>query len=176
VAVATARAGNVIGGGDWSLDRLLPDCLAALSEGRAIQIRNPNATRPWQHVLEPLSGYLILAERLYASLGGNAPDVAEPWNFAPDGHDVRPVSAVADRIVALWGGDARWERSGEAGPHEAGLLALDASKARARLGWRPRLNLDEALAWTVDWHRRFGRGEDARQLVVEQIKTYEARV
>jgi CDP-glucose 4,6-dehydratase len=176
VGVATARAGNVIGGGDWSLDRLLPDCLAALARSEPIKIRNPDATRPWQHVLEPLSGYLVLAERLHGSVAENGPDVAEPWNFGPDGHDVRPVSAVADRIVALWGGDARWERSGEVGPHEAGLLALDASKARARLGWRPRLQLDEALAWTVDWHRRYQRGEDARALVLEQVQAYEARL
>jgi CDP-glucose 4,6-dehydratase len=172
VAVATARAGNVIGGGDWSADRLLPDCVAALTRGEPILIRNPHATRPWQHVLEPLSGYLILAERLFGAGGG---DVAEAWNFGPDMADVQPVSTLADDLVALWGGDATWTRTDVAGPHEAGLLAVDASKARARLGWRPRLTLRDALGWTVDWHRRHGSGEDARRLVLAQISEYEAR-
>lgn len=175
VAVATARAGNVIGGGDWSLDRLVPDCIAAMTRGVPVVVRNPDATRPWQHVLEPLSGYLVLAERLHACARNGGPDVAEAWNFGPEPSDVRPVATLADRLVALWGDGARWVCSGDGGPHEAGLLALDASKARARLGWRPRLGLDEALAWTVDWHRRRSTGEDARDLVLEQIRAYESR-
>lgn len=175
VAVATARAGNVIGGGDWSLDRLVPDCIAAMARGVPVVVRNPDATRPWQHVLEPLSGYLVLAERLHACARNGGPDVAEAWNFGPEPSDVRPVATLADRLVALWGDGARWVCSGDGGPHEAGLLALDASKARARLGWRPRLGLDEALAWTVDWHRRRSTGEDARDLVLEQIRAYESR-
>lgn len=175
VAVATARAGNVIGGGDWSRDRLLPDCIAALGDDRPIVIRNPVSTRPWQHVLEPLSGYLVLAERLFASAHGTGSDVSEAWNFGPDMADVQPVSVLADEVVRLWGGSARWEPSEASGLHEAGLLAVDASKARARLGWRPRLPLADALAWTVDWHRRHLAGEDARTLVLDQIAAYEAR-
>lgn len=173
VAVATARAGNVIGGGDWSADRLVPDCLAAMARGDTVRIRNPQATRPWQHVLEPLSGYLVLAERLHAQATGQAPDVAEAWNFGPDMADVQPVSVLAERLAALWGEGAAWAATPDAGPHEAGLLAVDAAKARARLGWRPRLGLETALAWTVDWHKRQGAGEDARHLVLDQIAAYE---
>ena len=172
VRVATARAGNVIGGGDWSTDRLLPDCIAALAAGKAITIRNPRSTRPWQHVLEPLSGYLILAQALCLD---DSIDIADAWNFGPDPGDVQPVSWIAERMVELWGKDAQWEHVGGNGPHEAGLLAVDASKARSRLGWRPRLPLSEALAWTIDWASRHNAGESARDLVLQQIESYEAR-
>lgn len=170
IRVATARAGNVIGGGDWSRDRLLPDCIAALSAGKPILIRNPHATRPWQHVLEPLSGYLILAEALYRD---NGFDLADAWNFGPDTSDVQPVNWIADRIVEFWGGGARWERAGGSGPHEAGLLAVDASKARVHLGWRPRLPLKTALTWTIDWARHHQAGVSAESLVRQQIEAYE---
>ena len=170
VAVATARAGNVIGGGDWAEDRLIPDCIAALAAGRAIEIRNPKATRPWQHVLDPLAGYLNLAERLHEA--GQA--FARAWNFGPSTDDIRPVSAVADAVVARWGAGARWIATGGQGPHEAGLLAVDASLARARLGWAPRLPLDAALDWTVDWYRREAAGASAAALVAGQIAAYEA--
>lgn len=172
VKVATARAGNVIGGGDWSVDRLIPDCLAALARGEPVTIRNPHATRPWQHVLEPLAGYLLLAQHLYEQSGS---DFARAWNFGPNPSDVQPVSWVADRMVEAWGHNARWIYNGDGGPHEAGLLAIDAAQARAELGWRPLLSLREALSWTVDWARRHGSGEDARSLVLEQIQAYEAR-
>ncbi|MDB5589616.1 MAG: CDP-glucose 4,6-dehydratase [Enterovirga sp.] len=171
VGVATARAGNVIGGGDWSADRLVPDCLAALGRSESVAIRNPAATRPWQHVLEPLSGYLLLAERLCRS---DAPDVAGAWNFGPEIGDVQPVSVLADRLVELWGGSARWHLVEGAQPHEAGLLAVDASKARIGLGWRPRLGLDEALSWTVSWERGRREGRDPARLVLEQIAAYES--
>ncbi len=172
VGVATARAGNVIGGGDWSPDRLVPDCLAALGRGEPAVIRNPRATRPWQHVLEPLSGYLVLSEQLHAAACGAGPDVSEAWNFGPDATDVQPVSWIADRLVALWGGGAGWRQDDAVGVHEAGLLAVDATKARLRLGWRPRLALAEALAWTVEWHRAVRDGGDPRALVLAQIERY----
>lgn len=173
VRVATARAGNVIGGGDWAADRLIPDCIASLARGESIAVRNPHATRPWQHVLEPLSGYLLLAEALFQEDGAA---VAEAWNFGPDSADVRPVSWIVDRIVEAWGNGAGWHFAGDMGPHEAGLLAVDASKASHRLGWRPRLPLRDAVCWTVDWARRHNQGEPARALVLEQIQTYEALV
>ena len=170
VAVATARAGNVIGGGDWAEDRLIPDCIAALAAGRPIEIRNPSATRPWQHVLDPLAGYLALAERLHEA--GHA--FARAWNFGPSTDDIRPVSTVADAVVARWGSGARWIATGGQGPHEAGLLAVDASLARARLGWAPRLPFDAALDWTVDWYRHEAAGASAAALVADQIAAYEA--
>jgi CDP-glucose 4,6-dehydratase len=175
VNVATARAGNVIGGGDWSADRLIPDCLAALARGAAIHIRNPKATRPWQHVLEPLAGYLVLAERLHndAVQGLRPSAFAQAWNFGPEPADVQPVSWLADRMVAQWGDGARWEQSVSNGPHEAGLLAVDTAKAKAHLGWRPRLPLRDALDWTINWARRHGAGEPAGDLVLAQIATYE---
>lgn len=167
-AVATARAGNVIGGGDWASDRLVPDCMRALQAGAAIELRNPAATRPWQHVLEPLSGYLLLAERLWK----DGEFAAEAWNFGPPMEDVWPVAQVVDRIAAQWGNNAGWVESAGVQPHEAGLLAVDAGKARARLGWRPLLRLHEALAWTADWYRRQHEGEAAADLLDEQIGRY----
>jgi CDP-glucose 4,6-dehydratase len=171
ISVATARAGNVIGGGDWAADRLVPDCVRAFGRGESVVIRNPKATRPWQHVLEPLCGYLVLAERLVR----DGDECAEAWNFGPDANDVQPVSWVLDQLVAKWGGDARWELASGDHPHEAGLLAVDAAKGRARLGWRPRLALTEAIEWTADWYKRAHSGEDVSQLVLEQIKAYEVK-
>ena len=170
VGVASVRAGNVIGGGDWAADRLIPDCMRALSAGRAVPIRNPHATRPWQHVLEPLSGYLLLAERLW----NDNTAFAEGWNFGPVIEDAQPVSEVVARITALWSDDARWELIGGDHPHEAGFLAVDSSKARSRLGWRPRLRLGEALAWTTEWYKRHYGGEPAERLVLEQIGRFES--
>lgn len=169
VAMASARAGNVIGGGDWAEDRLIPDCVRAMTEGRTVQIRNPRATRPWQHVLEPLSGYLLLAQRLWED--GAA--FAEGWNFGPVLEDARPVSHVVNEMTRLWADGASWELHGGDHPHEAGFLAVDASKARARLGWQPRLRLNEALAWTTEWYKRQSAGDDAALLIAEQIERYE---
>jgi len=170
VALASARAGNVVGGGDWARDRLIPDCVRALGRGAAVAIRNPHATRPWQHVLEPLCGYLILAERLVKECGV----VAEAWNFGPPIEEVWPVSRVVDRIVTLWGGDAAWMLESANHPHEAGFLAVDATKARTRLGWRPSLGISETLQWTTDWYKRHLAGASAASLVDEQIDKYHA--
>ena len=170
-ALATARAGNVIGGGDWSEDQLLPDCARALAAGRPVGVRQPGATRPWQHVLEPLRGYLLLAERLH---GSEAVAFAEAWNFGPDASDVAPVLAVVQHAVSSWGPDARYDVIGSDRRHEANFLAVDAAKARARLNWRPWLDLGTAIDWTMDWYRRFYAGEKAGSLVEEQIARYEA--
>ena len=169
VALATARAGNVIGGGDWATDRLVPDCILALQGGKPVPIRNPRAIRPWQHVLEPLSGYLALACRLYQE--GAA--FAEPWNFGPSEDDARPVEWVVQRICDLWGDGARYEIDSGDHPHEANYLKLDCSKARTYLGWRPRLSLDAALSWSVEWYRALLAGGNARKLIDEQINCYE---
>jgi CDP-glucose 4,6-dehydratase len=167
--VASARAGNVIGGGDWAADRLVPDCMRAFAAGAPVVIRRPGAVRPWQHVLEPLAGYLLLAERL-----AEAPQTfAEPWNLGPSVDDARPVSWVVDRLARFWGDGARWERDGGDHPHEAGLLQVDASKARARLAWTPRLRLEEGLRWSVDWYRRHHGGEHAADLTLDQIARFE---
>lgn len=169
--VATARAGNVIGGGDWSVDRLVPDLVRAFAEGRSVEIRSPHAVRPWQHVLEPLAGYLALAERLAAD-GGEG--FAEAWNFGPADEDCRPVSAVVDRLGRAWGEGAAWHLSPGPHAHEASFLKVDSSKARARLGWERRLGLDQALAWTAAWYKHHGEGGDAAALARAQIARYEA--
>jgi CDP-glucose 4,6-dehydratase len=168
-AVASARAGNVIGGGDWAEDRLIPDCVRALSAGEPIMIRNPASTRPWQHVLEPLCGYLLLAERLFQQNS----DVAEAWNFGPPMRDVEPVHRIADQVTALWGDGAAWHTVENSGPHEAGLLAVDAAKAQTRLGWEPRLSLTDALTWTIGWYKAHRAGEDAVRLIHDNIDAYE---
>jgi CDP-glucose 4,6-dehydratase len=171
MALASVRAGNVIGGGDWALDRLIPDLVRAFERGEAPAIRAPLAVRPWQHVLEALHGYLMIAERLI----GDQAEFADAWNFGPADDDARPVAWIAAQLQALWGSSAQppapWTGSI---PHEAGLLKLDTSKARSQLGWRPSLPLAEALAWIVDWHKRQSAGEDARSLTLEQIERYAA--
>ncbi|MBF0185794.1 MAG: CDP-glucose 4,6-dehydratase [Magnetococcales bacterium] len=170
VALASVRAGNVIGGGDWATDRLLPDLLRAFSRGEAVVIRQPQALRPWQHVLEPLSGYLLLAQHLYREGQG----YAEGWNFGPHEADVRPVQWIVERVSALWGEGATWQQDGGEHPHEAKLLRLDSSKARMRLGWQPRWALATALQQCVSWHRGWMAGEDAWQLCRQQIAQYES--
>ena len=144
INLATARAGNVIGGGDWSADRLVPDCIRAFTAGQSVAIRNPASTRPWQHVLEPLCGYLLLAERLYAE----EPNFATAFNFGPVLDDVLPVTEIVAGLARAWGEGASWHITDGDHPHEAGFLAVDPALARAHLGWRPRLRLVEALDWT----------------------------
>lgn len=169
VALATARAGNVIGGGDWALDRLIPDILGAFEQGRMVDIRHPHAIRPWQHVLEPLRGYLTLAERLFEE----GPGFAEGWNFGPNDEDARPVAWIVEQMAALWGSDAQWRIDAGAHPHEATYLKLDISKARSRLAWHPALRLDAALALIIDWSKQRLAGADMRQLTLAQIHTYQ---
>ncbi len=169
-AIATARAGNVIGGGDWAADRLVPDCIRAMGRGETIAVRNPHATRPWQHVLEPLRGYLMLAEGLWhqpeRTVGG--------WNFGPSESDVRSVEKVVGQLVENWGGGAQWQIAPDASMHEAMALQLDCSKAHQGLRWQPRSDLDTALRWTVDWYRKCRDGADARSLCREQIDAFMA--
>lgn len=168
IALASARAGNVIGGGDWAEDRLVPDILRAFERGDPVCIRHPRAIRPWQHVLEPLSGYLALAERLWR----DGQDVAEGWNFGPEDEDARPVEWIVGQLAAAWGEGARWQADAGEHPHEAGTLRLDISKARQRLGWQPRWTLDTALEQTVRWHRAWLRGEDMRAVTLAQIRDH----
>lgn len=163
---AIARAGNVIGGGDVSKDRLFPDLLRGFAEGRVVEIRYPDAVRPWQHVLDCLHGYTMLADALLAGNG------AGEWNFGPGPESFVTVGAVADLTARLWGGEARWQPTPGDHPHEAELLALDATKARRDLGWDDRLGFAEAVAWTVDWARRHDEGGDARRLCREQLAAY----
>jgi CDP-glucose 4,6-dehydratase len=146
--IASARAGNVIGGGDWARDRLIPDLVTAFAEGRKPLIRNPLAIRPWQFVLDPLYGYMLLAERLCED-----ESFAQAWNFGPEDRDVRSVGAIVNRAAALWGDGAAVERDTASHPHEAQFLKLDSSKARTRLGWSSRLDVDKALEWTIRWYQ-----------------------
>ena len=168
VAVASARAGNVIGGGDWALDRLVPDIMRAFSASEPVVIRNPEAVRPWQHVLEPLAGYLTLAERLYT----HGPAFAEGWNFGPDESDARPVRYLVSELARLWGDGSRWQCTEAEKVHEANLLRLDSSKARAQLDWSSQWSLDETLVHTVEWYKGFYLGEDVRAITLKQIQTY----
>lgn len=169
VALASGRAGNVIGGGDWAQDRLIPDMLRAICKGEAVMIRSPHAIRPWQHVLEPLSGYLTLAERLY--LDGAA--FAEGFNFGPHDTDAKPVEWVIDRVCQAWGNGASWALGGQLQAHEATYLKLDCSRARSRLGWNPRWNLDQAIEKIVEWHQAKEEGADMRAMTLAQIAAYQ---
>lgn len=169
VALASARAGNVIGGGDWSEDRLIPDVIRAMERAQSVVIRNQRAIRPWQHVLEPLSGYLLLAERLYTE--GSA--YAEAWNFGPHDTDARPVRWIVERLTARWASEATWTPDQHLQPHEAQMLKLDCSKARDRLGWQPRWPLSETLDRVVDWYRAAQSSQDMREFTLRQIEAYQ---
>ena len=172
VSLATARAGNVIGGGDWATDRLIPDILAAFERGQPANIRHPNAVRPWQHVLEPLRGYLTLAERLY----GDGPGYAQAWNFGPRHEDAKTVGWMVDQMAGLWGEGAQCQTDAGSHPHEAAYLKLDISKAYSRLGWQPALSLTDALKLTLDWARQRQQGANIRQLTLAQIQAYQSVV
>lgn len=167
IGVATARAGNVIGGGDFAADRIVPDAVRSFVAGKPLQVRNPLAVRPWQHVLDPLGGYLVLAQALHAD-----PSLAGGWNFGPPACDTASVGVVADKLAALWGTDARWEHDGGEHPHEAHLLRLDPTKAERLLGWTQLLDLDETLALTAKWYRHWAAGEDSAVITAEQCNGF----
>jgi CDP-glucose 4,6-dehydratase len=169
VAIATARAGNVIGGGDWATDRLVPDTLAAFSRGEPVVIRNPHAIRPWQHVLEPLRGYLMLAEKLYT----HGSEYAEAFNFGPGGADTKPVEWIVNLLAEKWGEPVSWNVDQGPHPHEASLLQLDVSKAAHRLDWRPVVGLSQALEMTIDWARAHHKGADLKTETITQINQYQ---
>jgi CDP-glucose 4,6-dehydratase len=164
-ALASARAGNVIGGGDWAQDRLLPDVLRAFGAGEAVTIRYPYAVRPWQHVLEPLSGYLLLAEQLFQQ----GQSMAVPWNFGPAADGAQPVQWIVEHMVKQWGNGASWAVEDSDQPHEAQILRLDTTRARSRLGWHPRWDLSTTLGRIVAWHQAWLGGADARRLCQNEI-------
>jgi CDP-glucose 4,6-dehydratase len=168
IAMATARAGNVIGGGDWASERLVPDILHALQNKYSVAIRNPKAIRPWQHVLEPLSGYLLLAERLFQ----RGQMDAEAWNFGPKDEDARPVQWIVEQLCQAWGDTAVWHIQEGLEPHEAHFLKLDISKALQRLNWKPRWSIDTSLQHTIDWHRAWLAGQDMQSVCLQQILQY----
>jgi len=168
--IASARAGNVIGGGDWGADRLVPDIMRAAIAGRELQIRNPHAVRPWQHVLDPLCGYLLLAERLCIDPAG----FSQAWNFGPDGSEALPVSALLDRIGKLWKSEIAWHIDRGNHPHEASCLRLDCTKAKTRLGWKPQWDLDTALEATVTWYKTYQSHQDVRALSQRQIQSFQS--
>jgi CDP-glucose 4,6-dehydratase len=168
VGVASVRAGNVIGGGDWAADRLFPDVMRAFLNGESVIIRSPKAVRPWQHVLEPLTGYLLLAERLWCA----PKEFAEPFNLGPSETETVSVEKVLTLIASLWRDKVSWVADGSTHPHEAGVLRLDCTKARTKLGWSPRTDLSQAVAETVDWYLAFGKSRDMREMTLGQIDVH----
>jgi CDP-glucose 4,6-dehydratase len=170
VGLATARAGNVIGGGDWSDDRLIPDLVKGFLAGEAVKIRRPLAIRPWQHVLDPVMGYIQLAEKL---LGNDAAKFATAFNFGPAESDAQTVGWIVERMAKAWGSGATWKIDADLGVHEAGYLKLDASRAHAELGWRPKLDLETTLAWLVEWYKAWQVGAEMQKFTLDQIAAYE---
>ncbi|HXG23105.1 MAG TPA: CDP-glucose 4,6-dehydratase [Chthonomonadales bacterium] len=172
VAVATARAGNVVGGGDWAQDRLVPDMIRAICAGQPLRVRRPEAIRPWQHVLEPLHGYLSLAEALWQA----GASFAGAWNFGPADADAKSVSWLVRSLASLWGAEAKWEIDTDARPHEAGYLKLDSSKAARLLHWKPVLDIESALQWVVDWYKAHRDGANMRQYTAGQIQRFQEKI
>lgn len=167
-AVASARAGNVIGGGDWADDRLIPDILSAFAKAEPVIVRNPLSTRPWQHVLEPISGYLVLAEALY----NDGHKYEGGWNFGPHDEDCKSVGDILDTVTALWGENARWELDKNNNPHEAGFLKLDCSKAASKLNWQPKWSLNQTLRKIIEWHKGYTAKEDVKTMCLQEIREY----
>jgi CDP-glucose 4,6-dehydratase len=172
-AIPTPRAGNVIGGGDWSADRLIPDLVRGFLAGDPVRIRRPQAIRPWQHVLEPLAGYIALAEHL---LSPDPAPYATAYNFGPYDDDAKPVGWIVEKMTAFWGSGASWVLDPDPGVHEAGYLKLDASRARHDLVWRPHLSLETALQWLVEWYRAWQSGQDMNAFTLGQIRQYESLI
>lgn len=169
IGLASARAGNVIGGGDWAADRLIPDFIRSIMDGKPVVIRSPHSIRPWQHVLEPLAGYLELACYLWDS----PEDYSSGWNFGPYESDAREVQWIVERIAELWGDEAQWKLDDKIHPHEANYLKLDCTKARTLLNWQPRLNLSTTLEWIVNWYQHFRNNDDMRELTIQEIARFE---
>lgn len=167
-ALASVRAGNVIGGGDWAKDRLVPDIMRDISENKSIKIRNPKAVRPWQFVLEPLNGYLLLAEKLW----DHKTDFFEGWNFGPNDDGIKSVSWIVEKFIQLWGDSLRWEHITSENLHEENFLKLNWDKAHAKLKWAPKMNLDLAIKWTVDWYKKFKQNNDMRLFTEKQIEEF----
>ncbi len=165
--MASVRAGNVIGGGDWADDRLIPDILRSFEKSEPVVIRNPKATRPWQHVLEPLSGYLILAQELYK----DQKEYAEGWNFGPNEQDVKPVDWILDKMISKWP-NSNWELDVDSNPHEAVFLKLDILKAKSKLGWQPAWELSYTLEKIVNWHQAWLNKEDVQAICLAEIEEY----
>ncbi len=168
IALASVRAGNVIGGGDWSKDRIIPDCVNAILGHKNLMIRYPEAIRPWQHVLEPLYGYLLLAKKLYE----DGPVFSGPWNFGPGQKNEKPVKWVVEKVNELWGGELSWEIESQRQPHESVSLRLDSSKAESLLGWHPQMELTSALSETVDWYKAWQTKQNMREYSLNQIENY----
>ncbi|MBT6231162.1 MAG: CDP-glucose 4,6-dehydratase [Candidatus Scalindua sp.] len=166
--IASVRAGNVIGGGDWAEDRIIPDIIRAFQQNKTVEIRNPHAVRPWQHVLEPLAGYMQLAEQLF----NNAGEYAEAWNFGPKEEDAKPVQWIVEQMAIQWGNSASWKIDQANHPHEASYLKLDCSKARAKLNWEPKWSLQTALQKIVEWHKLESDTNNYKKICIEQIKEY----
>lgn len=175
IKLASGRAGNVIGGGDWSENRLVPDLVSSISKNDTAIIRNPNSIRPWQHVLEPIYGYLKLAEKLH---GENGEAFLGGWNFGPHDSGAQPVSWIADRLCKKWGDGADWklDNPDDVPLHEAKYLKLDCSKARAELGWEPKLDLETTIDWIVDWHKTFESNGDIEAKTIEQIQRFQSKI
>lgn len=175
IALATVRAGNVIGGGDWSEDRLIPDIIRAWGKNQPVLIRNPEAQRPWQHVLEPLCGYLLLAKKLYPDENNSASSqkYTQAYNFGPNESDAQPVKWVLDKMALLWGDSVQWQQEKTHQPHEAQLLRLDSSQAKQQLGWTPQWPLPVALKKTINWYQAFAQNTDMLSLTYQQIEAYE---
>lgn len=171
-AISSVRAGNVIGGGDWATDRLVPDIIRAFIADRPVSIRYPNAIRPWQHVLDPLAGYLALAELMW----DKGESYTGGWNFGPRDVDVKPVAWIVESLVELWGGNASWVTDNSLQPHEATYLKLDCSKANSCLAWYPRIDLHTALKWVVEWYQAFQKGVDMEHFSIEQIGKFERKI
>lgn len=168
VSIASVRAGNVIGGGDWGSDRLIPDVIREILNDTQIKIRNPNAVRPWQYILDLLNGYLLLTEKLWS----HGPEFSQAWNFGPAVDDSKPVQWIIEKMKELWDRDIKWELDTTENPHETTFLRLDSSKARSRLGWLPKMNLEDGLKWTIDWYKQFEQKKDLRKFSEKQIDNF----